>query len=143
MPKFGAYVQDSTQLVYGHCPYTCTSAAHVRIAVGAQRPDDTDRQGRCCSTRLTCCCVGTESISALLFHGWYARQDSNLWPLAPEASALSAELRARLHCNAILPQERARSKGEGRHLRRRGIAQVAKLAESWAQPVLLTSFQAA
>jgi hypothetical protein len=27
---------------------------------------------------------------------WYARQDSNLWPLAPEASALSAELRAHL-----------------------------------------------
>jgi hypothetical protein len=25
---------------------------------------------------------------------WYAREDSNLWPLAPEASALSAELRA-------------------------------------------------
>ena len=30
-----------------------------------------------------------------VFH-WYARQDSNLWPLAPEASALSAELRARI-----------------------------------------------
>jgi len=28
------------------------------------------------------------------FEGWYARQDSNLRPLTPEASALSAELRA-------------------------------------------------
>jgi hypothetical protein len=27
---------------------------------------------------------------------WYAREDSNLWPLAPEASALSAELRAQI-----------------------------------------------
>jgi hypothetical protein len=27
---------------------------------------------------------------------WYAREDSNLWPLAPEASALSAELRAQV-----------------------------------------------
>jgi hypothetical protein len=35
-------------------------------------------------------------FSALLRgFSWYARQDSNLWPLAPEASALSAELRAR------------------------------------------------
>jgi hypothetical protein len=29
--------------------------------------------------------------------GWYAREDSNLWPLAPEASALSAELRAQTY----------------------------------------------
>jgi hypothetical protein len=29
---------------------------------------------------------------------WYAREDSNLWPLAPEASALSAELRAQVVC---------------------------------------------
>jgi hypothetical protein len=28
---------------------------------------------------------------------WYAREDSNLWPLAPEASALSAELRAQIY----------------------------------------------
>ena len=34
---------------------------------------------------------------ALSSGSWYARQDSNLRPLAPEASALSAELRARTY----------------------------------------------
>ena len=35
---------------------------------------------------------------------WYAREDSNLWPLAPEASALSAELRAQTCFRGIVPQ---------------------------------------
>ena len=38
------------------------------------------------------------AVHRVLPHGevtWYAREDSNLWPLAPEASALSTELRAR------------------------------------------------
>ena len=38
----------------------------------------------------------------------YARQDSNLWPLAPEASALSTELRARgvgRNHRAVAPQQ--------------------------------------
>lgn len=40
--------------------------------------------------------TGTE-IRAIAGVLGYAREDSNLWPLAPEASALSAELRARTH----------------------------------------------
>jgi hypothetical protein len=34
---------------------------------------------------------------------WYAREDSNLWPLAPEASALSAELRAQVFWISLYP----------------------------------------
>jgi hypothetical protein len=37
---------------------------------------------------------------------WYAREDSNLWPLAPEASALSAELRAQVVLYLIVPHLR-------------------------------------
>jgi hypothetical protein len=39
---------------------------------------------------------------------WYAREDSNLWPLAPEASALSAELRAQV---LLRPLYRSSSSG--------------------------------
>ncbi len=38
---------------------------------------------------------------------WYAREDSNLWPLAPEASALSAELRAQTSFGQLYPSSRA------------------------------------
>ena len=35
----------------------------------------------------------------------YAREDSNLWPLAPEASALSAELRAHICLRQLYPND--------------------------------------
>jgi hypothetical protein len=38
---------------------------------------------------------------------WYAREDSNLWPLAPEASALSAELRAQTSFEELYPSATA------------------------------------
>ena len=38
---------------------------------------------------------------------WYARQDSNLWPLGPQPNALSTELRARVPSQSMAQAVRA------------------------------------